>query len=1119
MNEAQVRILENEKLAEAASSLPPEEIDQFLRDSCRDDDQIAEILELLSTNTSNDTLDWLPRHPALPSGDRAGERIKGFEIERKLGEGGMGQTFLARQISLNRQAALKVIKPIHQISLAANKRFLREIESLSKLNHPNVVICYDGGIADSGEPFIAMEYIDGSTIDEWAAKKDRSFVEIVEVCAEIADGLHYSHENGVVHRDVKPANVMIGRDGFAKIIDFGIARILSDDSQGPPPETLTLADSPIGSPAYSSPEQSRLIRATADHRTDIWGLGILLCELLNGHRVFTERPVEGVIEGDDLLMAASKRFGATEISRIRRLINKAASWLPENRFETAGEMAESLRALLGREQVSYRRDRKPSRVQGSVIPNSDLFDQDNFPASAFVIGADEFMKRAQDYSDVLQPGIREYHLEDFLTVVWDSLIGNPYLISKSNERSGAWSEPVRTIVRTVGAFFNRDRIDSEDASRYFEILRTIRDSGSTGSTAASKLLMRSLKAVVYDSNHKLSASEVTGILSRSMSNEEHWLLFAADLYLRCQAGYVRVDNELAEMLARVSLSYFTGHPNSPLTMLADFICRPLDVAKNMQFEQFFARIKEIAAVASTEQEAIWSINAFVIVRRVYLTDFDVIEHSNFLLEIIESVRRDVRTRSPRLMAMCLREMLYVFVGSRNVDYLVAYERQFRRLRQRLHPLERSNLQIEYAACVLIGERFLGRDFLPELSIHGLFRNGTMLDDSLFSNPVFDSARSKLTITDIGSDGMSLQRRTNWLLEYLTRMMKAYVEPTIISNPLTVRNFGALMRIYEKRNYLGQCIVRSLRAFLESDVPADARFFARASSLFAIVSAKDNVGLMLDCAERALNAGEYDVRVADAGIGRCLFRSFYFGTQEQKARARRLAAILESTITPGEGEPTMGWAYLAAILYSDRSVESEFVRDFSQVSESERRSVQRLAVKRDADLIVRFNDEMNNVVHYYENQGSYLAKVVARYMNHSELWNLLATTVYENRRPGDAKALRRASLFYSFAKSFARGASEYDQKFCYNFIRCQSRYYLESGDNVWSPFFKDTVFYLRRHDATLFHYKEQCVADFFTLLKAEWKFLSPEDRDSIRESVSQTRWLRSVDTKFMRKSAD
>jgi serine/threonine protein kinase len=219
-----------------------------------------------------------------------GETLGHYKILNQLGRGGMGEVYLAEDLSLDRKVALKFLPDVFTNNPERMARFEREAKLLASLNHPNIAAIYGLEQAD-GKRYLIMEYVEGETLQAMISKGALPLEDALELCRQIAEGLEAAHEKGVIHRDLKPANVMITSEEKVKILDFGLAKALSDDtqsidsSQSPTlTEAMTQPGVILGTAAYMSPEQAK--GKSVDKRADIWAFGCILYECLTGKRAF-----------------------------------------------------------------------------------------------------------------------------------------------------------------------------------------------------------------------------------------------------------------------------------------------------------------------------------------------------------------------------------------------------------------------------------------------------------------------------------------------------------------------------------------------------------------------------------------------------------------------------------------------------------------------------------------------------------------------------------------------------------------------------------------------------------------------------------------------------------------
>jgi eukaryotic-like serine/threonine-protein kinase len=272
-----------------------------------------------------------------------GER---YEIGGVLGRGGMAEVHRGRDLRLGREVAVKVLRSDLARDPSFQVRFRREAQASASLNHPAIVAVYDTGedrTTTGATPYIVMEYIEGETLRDVLRREGRLSPErAMSLCADICGALDFSHRNGIVHRDVKPGNVMITPQGAVKVMDFGIARAVSDSAA-----TMTSTAAVIGTAQYLSPEQAR--GESVDARSDVYSLGCLLYELVTGAPPFTgDSPVAVAyqhVREDPKLPSSINPVIPAELDAI---LLKAISKNPANRYQSAAEMRNDLlRALAG----------------------------------------------------------------------------------------------------------------------------------------------------------------------------------------------------------------------------------------------------------------------------------------------------------------------------------------------------------------------------------------------------------------------------------------------------------------------------------------------------------------------------------------------------------------------------------------------------------------------------------------------------------------------------------------------------------------------------------------------------------------------------------------------------
>jgi len=283
-----------------------------------------------------------------------GQTLKHYNIEELLGMGGMGVVYRARDTKLQRPVALKILKPELVADPGRKSRFIVEAQSAAAVTHPAIASIYDIDEAD-GTMFIAMEYIEGRTVGRLIAEGELDLQGAVEIGHQIAEGLARAHEAKIVHRDIKSDNIMVTRDGHAKLLDFGLAKLLDpglteDEIPAEVSRTLTkervhtIAGTVMGTTNYMSPEQAR--GRQVDSKSDIFSLGVVLYEMVTGELPFSRETALDTMHA--IVFEEAKPVTAVRRNlpaQIHQIISRCLRKRPEDRYPDASRLADDLKRL------------------------------------------------------------------------------------------------------------------------------------------------------------------------------------------------------------------------------------------------------------------------------------------------------------------------------------------------------------------------------------------------------------------------------------------------------------------------------------------------------------------------------------------------------------------------------------------------------------------------------------------------------------------------------------------------------------------------------------------------------------------------------------------------------
>lgn len=355
-----------------------------------------------------------------------GQKINGrYEIIKNIGEGGMANVYLAQDTILDRKVAVKVLRGDLSSDDKFIRRFEREALSVSNLSHPNIVEVYDVGV-EEGNHYIVMEYIEGKTLKQLLKKRESlTLTEVIDIMTQLTDGIAHAHNSYIIHRDIKPQNIMIEDDGRIKITDFGIAMALNATQ-------LTQTNSVMGSVHYLPPEQASGKSATV--KSDIYALGILMYELITGNVPFKgDNAVEIALKHMKDKIPSVRKQDPSIPQSVENIILRATAKNPRNRYDSAKEMYEDLLTCLDEEHAN---DKKVS----FTYPENDLDSTAPIPTNTIKKRVDKPSKKEEsEDTEELVKEIKPEDIED----------------EEENEDDDFFDEPKRknTLITILASFF------------------------------------------------------------------------------------------------------------------------------------------------------------------------------------------------------------------------------------------------------------------------------------------------------------------------------------------------------------------------------------------------------------------------------------------------------------------------------------------------------------------------------------------------------------------------------------------------------------------------------------------------------------------------------------------
>lgn len=748
----------------------------------------------------------------------------------------------------------------------------------------------------------------------------------------------------------------------------------------------------------------------------------------------------------------------------------------------------------------------PPQVPFRAVGDEEYFEQDMAPSRA--CSQNQFLALVDNYSDNLPTDLRRIMVGEIATHAWETIVFAPYFANVLITHLTTAQNGIAPIVITLCKVSIGQLITPNELTTFLDAL----DRETASASAASRwpyllLALRMIKHVFYHRQDLAGSLPVQDKLRAWVALEDDFLdKSCVDLRLRHLCDYISISEESLKPITLACDRYLRYNQTEPLSQLYPLIAFPLSAASNGKIDDVIAEINRIAKLCKDSIDCRWCVTAWLrIVPLLRDSTAGEIDSVDDLQSLIDQFDPSLTRKSAQLQFLYLNSFLRSFVRSRSLSFLSRYEEDFSTKRHRLRPPQISHLQLEYASCLYLFCQYSDAEALHSLKIVRLATNREKpINDPLFANPLIADFTTLQADIAVGSD---LRRNLfRWLIAYTQKLSSIFAKPLIEQNHLRLGQFRVAPKVYHNRRLFGSAVLVSLEAAIDNLSQYSAAFCAHSCTGFELIPRGHHIALLKAYLSRALEADRYSLLRNAIYIGKGLYYWHNYGLSTDAAQVRECEETFARATNIGTSQPRLFWIYYAAAQFKERPHEQRFINELSDYFEHISHKNYQLALRQGEDVVLQFPDVVVDSARRNA-ETSLIAAVLSNELTNAEVWNVLGTTVFNNRAEKETRSLEQAANFYTAAKCFARSNREYDQKYCYNYIRCKAMICDLKKQPPDDFFVRDTAFYLRRSDAALFAYHKECLTPFFDLVRRYWSKVSKETRSHIQGIIRDKHWVK------------
>lgn len=644
----------------------------------------------------------------------------------------------------------------------------------------------------------------------------------------------------------------------------------------------------------------------------------------------------------------------------------------------------------------------PPLVPSRAVGDEEYFEQDMAPSRA--CSENQFLALVDNYSDNLPTDLRRITIGEIATHAWEMIVFAPYFANGLITHLTTAQNGIAPIVLPLCKVSTDQSINPDELTTFFYALdKEISSVGAAHRWPYILLAQRIIRHVFYHRPDLADSLPVQDKLRAWVTLEDDFLdKYCVDLRLRHLCDYISIPEDSLKPITVACDRYLKYNQTEPLSHLYPLIASPLAAASNGQIDDVIAEINRIAQLCKDPIDCRWCVTAWLrVVPLRDLTDGEI-DSVDELRSLIDQFDPSLTRKSAQLQFLYLNSYLRSFVRSRSPAFLSCYEEEFSTKWRRLWPSQITHLQLEYASCLYLFCQYSDAEALHSLKIVRLATNREKrINDPLFANPLIADFTTLQADFAIGSDLRGNLFR--WLVAYTQKLCSIFAKPLIEQNHLRLGQFKVAPKVYHNRSLFGSAVLVSLEAASENLSQYSAAFCAHSCTSFELIPRGHHIALLKAYLSRALEADRYSLLRNAIHIAKGLYYWHNYGLPTDAAQVRECEEKFARLTKIGTSQPRLFWIYYAAAQFKERPHEQCFINELSDYFDHISHKNYQLALRKGEDVVLQFPDVVVDSAKRNA-ESSFIAAVLSNELTNAEVWNVLGTTVFNNRAEKDIHSL-------------------------------------------------------------------------------------------------------------------